>query len=150
MRVAGEGTIGRRHGGRAGIEAEQIAIGLVGIKHAARAVGDQRPLRQIIDERLGDVVARLAGTEMEDADGAREQAEHADHGKAGKDREHERLRHLARQHGKGDCGHGKCKRKQHDQTHTAVAFATVGGGRGVAHRRVDIGHEAQNSRFEYG
>ena len=105
MRVAGEGAVGRGHVGRLRIEAEQIAIGLVGVKHAAGGVGDQGPLRQIVDEGLGDVVARLACAEMKDADGAREQAEHADHGKAGKDGEHEGLGHLARHHGETDGGH---------------------------------------------
>ncbi len=102
VRVAGEGAIGRGHRRRLRIEAEQIAIGLIGVEHAAGAIGDESALRQIVDEGLGDVVARLAGTEMEDADGASEQAEHPDHGEAGEDREHERLRHLARYDGKAD------------------------------------------------
>jgi hypothetical protein len=107
-------------------------------------------LREIVDEGLGDVVARLPGPEMEDADGAREQAEHADHGERGKDGEHEGLGHLARHHGKTDRRRGQGQREQDDQAHAAVAFATVCGGRGVAHRRVDISHAAQNSRFESG
>ena len=78
--------------------------------------------------------------EMQDADGAGEQAEHADHGKSGQDGEHERLGHLARHHGKADGGDRERQREQHHETHAAVAFGAVGGGRGVAHRRVDIGH----------
>ena len=80
--VAAEGAIRRRHRG-IGIEAEQIAIGLVRIEHAARAVGDQGALRQIVDEGLGDVVARVTLPKMENADSASEQAEHADHREAG-------------------------------------------------------------------
>src|SRR5581483_11454568 len=85
MRVAAEGAIRRRHR-RFGIETEQRAVGRVGIKHAAPAIGDQRALREIVGERLGYFVAVVALTEMDNADGAREHTEHADYGKAGDDR----------------------------------------------------------------
>ena len=147
MRVAGKGAVRRRHA-RVQVEAEQIAIGLIGIEHAPRAVGDQRPLRQIVDEGLGDVVARMPPAEMQDADGAGEQAEHADHRKPGQDGEHERLGHLARHHGQADRGDREREREQNHERHAAVALSAVGGGRGIAHRRVDIGHGGQNSRFE--
>ncbi len=103
MRVAGKGAVGRGHAGFS-LEPEQVAIGLIGVEHAPRAVGDQRPLRQIVDKSLGDVVARMPPSEMKDADGAGEQAEHADHGKTGKDGKHEGLGHLARHHGETDRG----------------------------------------------
>ncbi len=123
-----------------GVEPEQVAIGLVGVEHPPRAVGDQSALRQIVDEGLGDVVARMPPAEMQDADGAGEQAEHADHGKAGKDGEHERLGHLARHHGEADRGDRQRQRQQDHKAHAAVAFGAVRGGRGIAHWRVDIGH----------
>ena len=147
MRVAGKGTVGRRHG-RFGFEPEQIAIGLVGVEHAPRAVGDQRPLRQIVDKGLGDVIAGMTAAEMQDADRAGEQAEHADHGETGQDGEHERLGHLARHHGQPNGGDRQGKREENHQRHAAVAGGQIGGGRGIAHRRVDIGHGWQNSRFE--
>ena len=78
--------------------------------------------------------------EMQDADGAGEQAEHADHGKSGQDGEHERLGHLARHHGKADGGDRECQRQQHHEAHAAVSLGAVCGGRGVAHGHVDIGH----------
>ena len=147
IRIAAEGAVGRGHGS-VGIEAEQVAIGLVGIEDAARAVGDQRTLRQVVDEGLGDIVTAVALAEMENADGASEQAEHADHRKTGEDREHERLGHLARQHGKGHGRNGKREREHHHEAHASVAFGAVCGGLGVAHRCVDIRHGDQNSRFD--
>ena len=139
MRVAGEGAVGRRHI-RFGLETEQIAIGLVGVEHPPGAVGDQRALRQVVDKGFGDVVARMPAAEMQNADGAGEQAEHADHGKSGQDGEHERLGHLARHHGKADGGHRECQRQHHHEAHAAVSLGAVCGGRGVAHGHVDIGH----------
>ena len=62
------------------IKTKQVAIGFVGIKHAAAMIGDQRASRQIVDEGLGDVVAGLRLTEMQDADGTGEQAEHPNDG----------------------------------------------------------------------
>ncbi len=147
MRVAGKGAVGRRHA-RFRIEPEKIAIGFVGVEHAARGVGDQRPLGEIVDEGLGDVVAGMPLAEMENADGAGEQAEHAHHGKAGKDGEHERLGHLARHHGKAHGGYCQGKGEKHHKAHAAVALGAVGGGRGIAHRRIDIGHGGQITRFE--
>ena len=94
MRIAAKGTIGRWHGGFS-VETEERAIGLVGVEHAPRAVGDQSALRQIIDKGLGDVVAAMALAEIKDANGAREEAEHADDGETGKDRENEGLSDLA-------------------------------------------------------
>ena len=82
----------------------------------------------------------MALAEIEDADGAREQAEHADHGKAGEDGEHERLGYFARDHGKPDRRHGKGEREKHDKPDTAVPFGAVGGGLGIAHRRINICH----------
>ena len=148
MRVAGKGAVRRGHAARFGIEAEQIAIGLVGVKHAPRAIGDQGPVRQIVDKGPGDIVARLARAEMENADGAGKQTKHTDHSKTGKDGEDEGLGHFARHHGEDDRGDRQGKGEDDDETHIAVTFGSVGGGRGVAHRRVDIGHERQNSRFE--
>ena len=89
---------------------------------------------------------RLA--EMQDADGAGEQAEHADHGEAGEDGEDEGLGHLARHHGEADGGHRQGQREQHHEPDAAVPRRYVGGGLGVAHGRVDIGHGMQNTRFE--
>ena len=111
-------------------------------------VGDQRPLGEIVDEGLGDVVAGMPLAEMENADGAGEQAEHAHHGKSGKDGEHERLGHLARHHGKAHGGYRQGKGEKHHKAHAAVAIGAVGGGRGIAHRRIDIGHGRQITRFE--
>ena len=71
MRVAGKGAVGRRHA-RLWLETQQVAIGLVGVEHAARAIGDQSALRQIVDEGLGHVVAGEASAEMQNADGAGE------------------------------------------------------------------------------
>ena len=105
-------------------------------------------MRQVVDKGLGDVVARMPAAEMQNADGAGEQAEHADHGKSGQDGEHERLGHLARDHGKADGGDRQGQREQNHETHAGVARRKVGGWRGIAHRRVDIGHGKQNSRFE--
>ena len=112
MRIAAEGPVGRRNCG-IWIEAEQVAIGFVRIEDAARAVGDQRALRQVVDEGLGDVVAGVALAEMENSDRASEQAEHADYRKAGEDREHERLGHLARHHGEPHGRYGKREREHH-------------------------------------
>ncbi len=143
-RAAGEGTVGRGHRG-IGLEPEQAAIGLVGIEHPAGAVGDQRPLRQIVDEGLGDVVTREALAEMQDADGAREQAEHADHGKPGEDREHEGLGHLARHHGEPDGRHREREREQDHEPDAAVPFAPIGCGLDIAHGRLDIRHDTKLS-----
>ena len=82
----------------------------------------------------------MPAAEMQNADGAGEQAEHADHGKSGQDGEHERLGHLARHHGKADGGHRECQRQHHHEAHAAVSLGAVCGGRGVAHGHVDIGH----------
>ena len=71
MRIAAEGAVGRRHGG-IGIEPQQVAIGPVGVKHPARGIGDQRALRQIVDEGLGQIVTGVALAEIENADGAGE------------------------------------------------------------------------------
>ena len=120
MRVAGKGTVRRRHA-RFQVEAEQIAIRLVGVEHAPRAVGDQRALRQIVDKSLGDVVARVPPAEMQDADGAGEQAKHADHGEPGQDGKHERLGHLARHHSEADGGDRQRQRQQNHERHAAVA-----------------------------
>ena len=68
---------------------------------------------------------------MQDADGAGEQAEHADHGKAAEDGEHERLGHLARDHGKADGGHGETKRERNHEADIAVAAGPIGGWLGV-------------------
>ena len=143
-RAAGKGTVGRGHRG-IGLEPKQAAIGLVGIEHAAGAVGDQRALRQIVDEGLGDVVTREALAEMQDADGAREQAEHAHHGKPGEDREHEGLGHLARHHGKPDGRHGEREREQDHEPNAAVPFAAIGCGLDIAHGRLDIRHDTKLS-----
>ena len=140
-RAAGKGAVGRRHTG-VGIEPKQAAIGLVGVEHAAGAVGDQRPLRQIVDEGLGDVVAGMPLAEMQDADGAGEQAEHADHGKAGKDGKHEGLGHLARHHGEPNRRNSQGQREEDHEPHAAVPLGAVGGGLDIAHRRLDIGHGA--------
>ena len=120
MRVAAEGAVRRRHSGL-GVETEQRAIGLVRVKHTARTVGDQSALRQIVDEGLGDVVAGVALTEIKDADGACEETEHADDGKAGEDREHEGLGHLARDHGEPDGGDGQSESKQNHEPNAPVA-----------------------------
>ncbi len=139
MRVAGEGAVGRRHA-RLRLEPEQVAIGFIGVEHPPRTIGDQRALRQIVDERLGDVVLRVPAAEMQNADGAGEQAEHPDHGEAGKNGKHEGLGHLARHHGEADRGDRQRQRQQDDEAHAAVTLGAVGGWRGVAHRRVNIGH----------
>ena len=128
-----------------GSRPSRVAIGLVGVEHAAALVGDQRALRQIVDEGLGDVVAAVALAEMEDADGAGEQAEHADHGKTAENGKDEGLGHLARDHGKGDGGNGKPEREQHHETDIAVAFGLIGGRLGVTHWSVDIRHAAKIS-----
>ena len=94
MRVAAKGAVGRRHRGFP-IEPEQRAIGLVRVQHSAGTVGDQRALREIVDECLGDVVPGMALAEIENADGAGEQAEHTDDRERGEDRQNERLGHLA-------------------------------------------------------
>ena len=148
MRVAAEGAVGRRHGGFS-VEAEQRAIGLVGVEHAPRAVGDQGALRQIVDECLGDVVAGMALAEIEDADRAREQAKHADHRERGEDRQHERLGHLARHHGEPDGGDGQSEREHHDEANAPVARGNLRGGLGIAHRRIDIAHGRQITRFDW-
>ena len=140
MRVAGKGAVWRRHG-RARIEPEKIAIGFIGVEHAPGMVGDQGALRQVVDKGSGQVVAGLPSAEMQDADRAGEQAEHPDHGKAAEDGQHERLGHLARDHGKPDRGGGERKREQDDETDAAFALGTVGGGRCIAHGRVDISHD---------
>ena len=123
------------------LETEQAAIGLVGVEHAAALIGDQGPSRQIVDEGLGDVVADLALPEMQDADGAGEQAEHADHGKAAKDGKHEGLGHFARDHGEADGGHGKTERERNHESDVAATAGLIGGRLGVARRRVDVGHD---------
>ncbi len=105
-------------------------------------------MRQVVGEGLGDVVARLALAEMEDADGAGKQAEHANHGKPGEDREHERLGDLARNHGQPDGGDRKSESQQNHKANTSVARGDVSGGLGIAHRRVDIAHGPENTRFE--
>ncbi len=71
-----------------------------------------------------------------------------DHGEAGEDRQHEGLGHLARHHGKPDGGHGKGEREKHHEPDTAIALGAVGGGLGIAHRRIDICHGRENTRFE--
>ena len=92
--IAGKGSV-RSEQDHVRVETEKAPIGFVRVEHAAAGVGDQCPLRQIIDKGLGDVVAGLALAEMQNADGTREQAEHADDGEAGKDSEDEGLGHLA-------------------------------------------------------
>ena len=127
MRIAAKGAIWRWHG-RFSIETEQRAIGLVGVEHAPRAVGDESALRQIIDKSLGDVVAAMALAEIEDADGPCEEAEHADDGEAGKNREDEGLRDLARHHGEADGGDRQCKSEKNHEPHAPIARRQVGGG----------------------
>ncbi len=65
---------------------------------------------------------------MQNADGAREQAEHADDGEAGKDGEDEGLGHLARHYGEAHGGNGKAKGEQHHETNIAVAARAVATG----------------------
>ena len=142
--VAGKGAVWRLHD-HAGLKPEQIAVGLVGVEHAAALVGDQRTLRQIVDEGLGDVVARLALPEMQDADGAGEQAEHADHGKAAENGKDEGLGHLARDHGKGDGGDGKPKSERNHEADIAFAACLIGGRLGVSRWSVDVGHGSKLS-----
>ena len=109
-----------RHHRHVRIEAQEIEIGLVGVEHAAARVGDQRSLRQIVDEGLGDVVAGVCLPEMQNADGAGEEAEDADHGKDGKDAKHEGLGHFARHDGERHGRDGQSKRKHHDKTDAAL------------------------------
>ena len=140
--VAGKGTVGRLHD-HVWLKPEKVAIGFVRVEHAAALVGDERPLRKVVDEGLGDVVARLRLAEMQDADGAGEQAEHADHGEAAKDGEDERLGHLARDHGEADGGHGETKRERHHESDIAAAAGLICGWLGVTRRRVDVGHASK-------
>jgi hypothetical protein len=142
--VASKGAIWRLYH-HAWLKAEQAAIGLVGVEHAAALVGDERPLRQIVDERLGDVVARLALPEMQDADGTREQAEHADHGKSAENGKDEGLGHFARDHGKADGGHSKSKGKGDHEPDIALAAGLIGGWLGVTRGSVDVGHDSKLS-----
>ena len=142
--AAGKGAIGRLHH-HARLKPEQIAVRLVGVEHAAALVGDQGTLRQIVDEGLGDVVARLVLPEMQDADGAGEQAKHADHGKSAENGKDEGLGHFARDHGKRDGGHGKAKGKRHHETDIALAARLIGGRLGVSRWSVDVGHGAKLS-----
>ena len=80
---------------------------------------------------------------MQDADGAGEQAEHADHGKAAKDGKDEGLGHLARDHGEADGGHGKTERERHHESDIAAAAGLICGWLGVTRRRVDVGHASK-------
>ena len=80
---------------------------------------------------------------MQDADGAGEQAEHADHGEAAEDGKHERLGHLARDHGEADGGHGETKRERHHESDIAAAAGLICGWLGVTRRRVDVGHASK-------
>jgi hypothetical protein len=82
---------------------------------------------------------------MQDADGAGEQAEHADHGKAAEYGKDERLCHFARDHGKPDRRHGKPKRKRHHKTTIAFAAGLVSGRLGVTRWSVDVGHGSKLS-----
>ncbi|ODA68899.1 hypothetical protein A7A08_00733 [Methyloligella halotolerans] len=124
MGVAGERPV-RGRDARLPFEAEEIAVGRIGIEHTAVSVGDERALRQIVDKRLGDVVLHLALAEMQDAHGAGEQAEDADHRQARQDGQHERLGDLARDHGEADGRSRQAKGQQHDQADTALAFGAV-------------------------
>ena len=148
MGAAGKGAVRRQHG-CGGIQSQQIAIGFVGIKHVAGAVGDQGALRQIVDEGLGDVVAGMALAEMEDAHGAGEQAKDADHGKARENGQHDRLGHLTRDHGEPNGGSPQCQRQKHHQAHAPVAPGAVGYRIAIAHGGVDVGHDRQVSRFDW-
>ncbi len=139
MGTAGKGPVWGQHGG-GGVQSEQIAIGLVGIKHVTGTIGDQCALRQIVDEGLGDVVPGMALAEMQDADGAGEQAEDADDGKAGENGEHDRFGHLARDHGEPN-GRGPQRQGQkHDQAHARVAAGAVGYRIAITHGGIDVGH----------
>ena len=146
--TAGKGAVWRLHH-HAGLKPEQIAVRLVGVDHAAALVGDQRALRQIVDESLGDVVARLALSEMEDADGAGEQAEHTDDGKSTENGKDEGLGHLARDHGKGDGGDGKPKSERNHEADIALAACLIGGRLGVLRWSVDVGHGSKLSEFDF-
>ncbi|WP_342022369.1 hypothetical protein [Methyloceanibacter stevinii] len=97
-------------------------------------------MRQVVDEGLGQIVALVTLAEMQDPDGAGEQAEHAHDGQRRKDREHEGLGDFAAEHGQTDGGDGKRQRQQHHERNTAVAAGPVRHGFSVAHRRIDIRH----------
>ena len=149
MRVAGKGAVGRRHRGFRHRARAAIAIGLVRVEHSAGTVGDQRALRQIVDKCLGDVVAGMALAEMQNADGAGEQAEHADDRKPGEDRQNERLGHLARHHGEADGGNRQSQRKQHHEPNAAVPRGDgLRRARRSASARRYRSWDRQNSRFD--
>jgi hypothetical protein len=82
---------------------------------------------------------------MQDANGAGEQAEHTDHGKAAQYGKHERLGHFAREHGKRNRRHGKPKRKRYHKTTIAFTSGLVGGRLGVTRWSVDVGHGSKLS-----
>ena len=86
---------------------------------------------------------------MQDADGAGEQAEHADHGEAAEDGKDERLGHLARDHGEADGGHGETKRERHHESDIAAAAGLICGWLGVTRRRVDVGHASKLPEFDF-
>ena len=82
---------------------------------------------------------------MQDADGAGEQAEHTDHGKAAENGKDEGLGHLARDHGKGDGGDGKPKSERNHEADIAFAACLIGGRLGVSRWSVDVGHGSKLS-----
>src|SRR5262245_56475128 len=80
---------------------------------------------------------------MQYADGAGEQATHADHGKSANDGKDEGVGHLARDQGEADGGHGETKPKRHHESDIAAAAGLICGWLGVTRRRVDVGHASK-------
>ncbi len=94
--------------------AGQVGIGAIGIKDAAGRVGDQHAFAEPVEEGPGDVEARAASAEMDDADREAEQARDADDRKDGEEAEHQGLRRLAADEGEpdGDAGEAAGKDDQ--------------------------------------
>ena len=86
VRIADEDPLDRSYlGGAAG--ADQIAIGIVGVKHAALLIGDDDAVAGVVDHGVEQWIGLPAGGEMHEACGEREQRKHA-HGA-----EHRQQRH---------------------------------------------------------
>ena len=75
--IADENPLDRTHLGGVG-RPDQVHIGLVGIDHAAAAVGHQDAVEGAVDKSLDQGIAGILPGKAQDAGGEREQREHPD------------------------------------------------------------------------
>ena len=101
------------------------AVGLIGINDLAPGRGDQSPLRQIINERLGDVVADSTITKSQNPNRTREQSKYTHHRQPAKNGEDKWFRLVTVHHGKRDGRDCKSDGKKNKETDTTLVARSV-------------------------